>query len=188
MLLWRIPTSRKHSNRGLSSRSAGTGPLYVVDGIPGADMTNINPADIAWCVEGMNGICYIWHKGGNGVIIVNLKKGSKDGNVHTNYSSSFTLNVPKQELEMLTAEQFRLYRAYNNPSLDLGANTDWLKASMRTGYQHMHTLSFSGGNVKTNYRATVDFRDARGVDLRSTRREYGSRVTINHTTWTLCRK
>jgi TonB-linked SusC/RagA family outer membrane protein len=170
--------------RGLSSRSAGTGPLYVVDGIPGADMTNINPADIASIDVLKDGAASAIYgtRGGNGVIIVNLKKGSKDGNVHTNYSSSFTLNVPKQELEMLTAEQFRLYRAYNNPSLDLGANTDWLKASMRTGYQHMHTLSFSGGNVKTNYRATVDFRDARGVDLRSTRREYGSRVTINHTT------
>ena len=32
--------------RGISSRNAGLGPLIVVDGVPGGDMTNINPADI----------------------------------------------------------------------------------------------------------------------------------------------
>ncbi len=31
--------------RGVSSRNAGLGPL-IVDGVPGGDMTNINPADI----------------------------------------------------------------------------------------------------------------------------------------------
>ena len=36
--------------------------------------------------------------------------------------------------------------------------------------------------MKTNYRGTVDYRDARGIDLRSTRREYGARLNINHTT------
>ena len=33
--------------RGVSSRSAGTGPLIVIDGIPGGNLTNINPNDIA---------------------------------------------------------------------------------------------------------------------------------------------
>lgn len=33
--------------RGVSSRSAGLGPLIVVDGVPGGNLTNINPNDIA---------------------------------------------------------------------------------------------------------------------------------------------
>lgn len=170
--------------RGIASRSAGNSPLYVIDGVPGGDMTNINPSDIESIDVLKDGAASAIYgtRGGNGVIIVNLKKGAKDGGVHTNYSASFTLNTPKPELEMLTAEQYRLYRTSDNPSLDLGSSTDWFKAVTRIGYQQMHTLSVSGGNAKTNYRATIDFRDARGVDLRSTRREYGSRISINHTT------
>ena len=32
--------------RGISSRNAGLGPLIVIDGIPGGNLTNINPNDI----------------------------------------------------------------------------------------------------------------------------------------------
>ena len=170
--------------RGLSSRNAGTGPLYVVDGIPGGDMTNINPDDIESIDVLKDGAASAIYgtRGGNGVIIVNLKKGARDGTVHTTFSSSITVNEPKPELEMLTADQFRSYRAYNNPILDIGGDTDWFRAVTRTGYQHKHSLSVSGGNVSSNYRLTADFRDARGVDLRSTRREYGARLAVNHTT------
>ena len=170
--------------RGLSSRNAGTGPLYVIDGIPGGDMTNINPEDIESIDVLKDGAASAIYgtRGGNGVILVNLKKGSRDGNLHTSYSSSMTVNLPKPELEMLTAEQFRLYRSYNNPILDLGGDTDWFKEVTRIGYQQKHTLSLSGGTAKSNYRLTGDFRDARGVDLRSTRREYGARFSVNHTT------
>lgn len=170
--------------RGLSSRNAGTGPLYVIDGIPGGNMTNINPEDIESIDVLKDGAASAIYgtRGGNGVILVNLKKGARDGNVHASYSASLTINVPKNELEFLNAEQFRNYRAYNNPILDLGGDTDWFKAVTRTGYQQKHTISVSGGTAASNYRLTADFRDARGVDLRSTRREYGARFIINHTT------
>ncbi|MDE7509071.1 MAG: TonB-dependent receptor, partial [Muribaculaceae bacterium] len=45
-----------------------------------------------------------------------------------------------------------------------------------------HTLSISGGNEKTNYRATVDYRMQNGVDRYSSRKEFGGRASINHTT------
>ena len=37
--------------RGVSSRSAGLGPLIVIDGVPGGNLTNVNPNDIGGCVE-----------------------------------------------------------------------------------------------------------------------------------------
>lgn len=43
-------------------------------------------------------------------------------------------------------------------------------------------IDISGGNARTNYRVTADYRNARGIDLRSDRREYGARANINHTT------
>ena len=170
--------------RGVSSRSAGTGPLYVIDGIPGGDMTNINPADIESIDVLKDGAASAIYgtRGSNGVILVNLKKGTKDGNIHTSYSASFTMNVAKRELDMLTADQFRAYRCVMNPLADKGGNTDWFDAATQIGMQHMHTLTLSGGNPRTNYRITADFRDAEGIDLRSDRMEYGARANISHTT------
>lgn len=170
--------------RGVSSRQAGTGPLYVIDGIPGGDMTNINPADIESIDVLKDGAASAIYgtRGGNGVILVNLKKGSRDGSIHTQYSGSFTANLPKRELTLLTPNQYRAYRCVNNPLADYGASTDWFDAATRVGTSHMHTLTLSGGNVNTNYRITADYRYATGVDLRSDRREYGARASFNHTT------
>ena len=170
--------------RGVSSRQAGTGPLYVIDGVPGGDMTNINPTDIESIDVLKDGAASAIYgtRGGNGVILVNLKKGSRDGAVHTQYSTSLTLNQAKRELHMLSADQYRAYRCITNPLADFGASTDWFKEATRTGIAHMHTLTVSGGNARTNYRVTADYRYARGIDLRSDRREYGARASFSHTT------
>ena len=62
--------------RGISSRNAGLGPLIVVDGVPGGDMTNINPADIESIDVLKDGAASAIYgtRGSNGVILVNLKK------------------------------------------------------------------------------------------------------------------
>ena len=170
--------------RGVSSRQAGTGPLYVIDGIPGGDMTNINPADIESIDILKDGAASAIYgtRGGNGVVLVNLKKGARDGSVHTQYSGSYTVNVPKRELQMLTPDQYRAYRCASNPLGDFGANTDWFDASTRIGTSQMHTITVSGGSAKSNYRVTADYRYSTGIDLRSDRKEYGARATANHTT------
>lgn len=45
-----------------------------------------------------------------------------------------------------------------------------------------HTLTLSGGNEKSNYRVSADYRNANGIDLRSHREEYGARASVSHTT------
>lgn len=55
-----------------------------------------------------------------------------------------------------------------------------MKYAFRGHTYAYHTLS--GGTARTNYRLTADYRNAEGVDLRSDRREYGARASINHTT------
>lgn len=38
-----------------------------------------------------------------------------------------------------------------------------------------------GGNTKTNYKATVDYKNTDGIDLRSERQQVGARLSLNHT-------
>lgn len=171
--------------RGVSSRSAGLGPLIVIDGVPGGNLTNINPNDIASfdiLKDGAASAIY-GTRGSNGVIVVTTKKGSKDGRVHTSYSGMYSWDVIIKELDMMSADEYRDVRlGWGDNGVDLGGNVDWLDAVSRTGTTMQHTLTLSGGNEKSNYRVSVDYRDAKGIDLRSARKEYGARASLMHTT------
>ena len=170
--------------RGVSSRSAGLGPLIVIDGVPGGNLTNLNPNDIASfdiLKDGAAAAIY-GTRGSNGVIVVTTKKGSRDGVVHTSYIGSVTANVANHELKMLNADSYRRLRADAVNGVDLGGSDDWLDAVTRTGWGTSHTISISGGNDKTNYRATIDYRTQNGVDRYSKREEFGGRASVNHTT------
>ncbi len=170
--------------RGVSSRAAGLGPLIVIDGVPGGNLTNLNPNDIASfdiLKDGAAAAIY-GTRGSNGVIVVTTKKGARDGAVHTSYIGTVTANVANHELKMLDAASYRELRADAVNGVDLGGNDDWLDAVTRTGWGTSHTVSISGGNEKTNYRATVDYRTQNGVDRYSNREEFGGRASINHTT------
>ncbi len=171
--------------RGVSSRSAGLGPLVVIDGVPGGNLTNINPNDIASfdiLKDGAASAIY-GTRGSNGVILVTTKKGSKDGNTHASYSGTFSFDNVIRELDMMSAQDYREVRlGWGDMGVDLGGNVDWLDAVTRTGFTMQHTLTISGGNERSNYRVSADYKDANGVDLRSSRSEYGARASIMHTT------
>ena len=171
--------------RGVSSRSAGLGPLVVIDGVPGGNLTNINPNDIASfdiLKDGAASAIY-GTRGSNGVIVVTTKKGTKDGAMHTSYSGMTSWDVMKKELKMMNADEYRDVRlGWGDTGVDLGGNYDWLDGVSRTGYTTQHTLSMSGGNAQSNYRVSVDYRNAHGIDLRSKREEYGARASMMHTT------
>lgn len=171
--------------RGVSSRSAGLGPLIVIDGVPGGDLTNVSPSDIASfdiLKDGAASAIY-GTRGSNGVVVVTTKKGARDGKTHTSYSCTLSWDVMKKELDMMSAQDFREVRlGWGDPGVDIGGNVDWLDAVSRTGFTMKHTLSVSGGNERSNYRVSADYRDANGIDLRSGRREYGARASVHHST------
>lgn len=167
--------------RGVSSRSAGLGPLIVIDGVPGGNLTNINPNDIASfdiLKDGAAAAIY-GTRGSNGVILITTKKGSTDGSVHASYTGSVSADFMKRELDMLTADEWRKYKP---DAVDLGGNDDWLDAITRVGWATKHTVTLSGGNTNSNYRVSADYRNAKGIDIRSGREEYGARISLNHKT------
>ena len=70
--------------RGISSRAAGLGPLIVIDGIPGGNLTNINPNDIESMDILKDGAASAIYgtRGSNGVVLITTKKGARDGQLH----------------------------------------------------------------------------------------------------------
>ncbi|MDR6562413.1 MULTISPECIES: SusC/RagA family TonB-linked outer membrane protein [unclassified Arcicella] len=164
--------------RGASSRSAGLGPLFVVNGIPGGNIDNINQNEIESIdvLKGGAASAIYGTRGSNGVIVITTKKGSSESRLF--YDSYATFDYLTNELSVLSKEQFLA----NKRGVDFGGNTNWMKEVSRApSFSQKHTLQFSGGNGQTNYFTSLDFRDANGIDLRSAKREYGGRVNINHT-------
>ncbi|MGB4414291.1 MAG: SusC/RagA family TonB-linked outer membrane protein [Paludibacter sp.] len=170
--------------RGITSRAAGLGPLIVIDGVSGGNITNINSNDIASIDILKDGAAAAIYgtRGSNGVILITTKMGTKDGKMHTSYNSMLSASVPNNQLDLLSAKEYRQYRTENNPALDFGGDTDWINEITRTGFTHQHTLILSAGNNKSNYRASADYRDATGIDIRSERKEYGGRISVNQET------
>ncbi|WP_240625463.1 SusC/RagA family TonB-linked outer membrane protein [Spirosoma pollinicola] len=164
--------------RGVSSRSAGLGPLFVINGIPGGNLDNINQNEIESIdvLKGGAASAIYGTRGSNGVIVITTKKGTSESRIFYDGYSSFDFIANK--LSVLSKDEFLA----NKRGVDLGSNTDWMKAVSRNpAFSQKHTLQFSGGNGQTNYFTSVDYRNATGIDLRSSKQEYGGRVNINHT-------
>lgn len=168
--------------RGVSSRSAGLGPLIVIDGIPGGSLTNVNPNDIASfdiLKDGAASAIY-GTRGSNGVILVTTKKGAKDGTYNVTYAASVAWDKIIDELDFMNADDYRNIRlGWGDNGTDLGGNYDWFKGVSRTGFTQKHTLSISGGTERANFRVSADYRKSNGVDLRSGREEYGARASMD---------
>lgn len=164
--------------RGVSSRNAGLGPLYVINGVPGGNLDNINQNDIESIdvLKGGAASAIYGTRGSNGVIVITTKKGSSEPRALYDGYASFDYTTNK--LKVLSRDEFLAHKR----GVDFGGNTDWLKAvTHEPAFAQKHTFQFAGGSSRTNYIATMDYRKAEGVDLRASKEEYGARVNISHT-------
>lgn len=116
--------------RGASSLRTGAAmqPYYVIDGVPGMDLSLVAPDDIASIdvLRDATATAIYGSKAANGVIIITTKKGSQ-GHTNVSYSSYVAFDKVLKNLDMMTADELRSYAAANNMTLpdDEGANTDW---------------------------------------------------------------
>ncbi|QEC75218.1 SusC/RagA family TonB-linked outer membrane protein [Mucilaginibacter ginsenosidivorax] len=168
--------------RGVSSRNAGLGPLYVVNGVPGGNIDNINQNDIESIdvLKGGAASAIYGTRGSNGVIIITTKKGSSQA--RTFYEGYASFDYLTNRLQNLTPDEFIADRVKNSQGQDYGAKTNWMDAVTNSpAFAQKHTVQLSGGSGKTNYFASADYRNADGIDLRAHKKEYGARINVNHT-------
>lgn len=171
--------------RGASGFEANTQPLYVVDGVPGVDATTVAPEDIESynILKDAASTAIYGSRGANGVIIITTKKGESGDNAgqiqfNTNISTEHVAN----KLDFLTAEQIRKYAADRNlvGFIDGGSSTDWQDQIFRTGFSQNYNLSFSGGNKKSNYYASVTKSNWEGVMKGTSKDRTIGKVNLSH--------
>jgi TonB-linked SusC/RagA family outer membrane protein len=162
---------------------ANVSPLILVDGVPG-DLRTVAPEDIESIdvLKDGSAAAIYGTRGTNGVILITTKRANGVDVARVDYSASFSTQSIYRKLDMLTAEDYRRQIAdgTRTASADLGATTDWLDEIMQRPFNQIHNLTFRGGNSKTNYLASFNYRGLEGIFLKSDNKTFTGRLDVNH--------
>lgn len=165
--------------RGASTLRGGgaASPYYVIDGIPGVDISMVAPDDIESIdvLRDATATAIYGSKAANGVIIVTTKKGKKDQErVNVTYSGYVAFDNALKTLDMASAADIHNYvsrKKAADPSYtymyDGGSSTDWQSEVLRTAMSHNHNISINGGSKKTTYMASMNLAKREGVVIGS---------------------
>ena len=191
--------------RGGTSLTGSNDPLYVIDGVPistssGVSQANIrgngtdvfdqeptnplmtlNPNDIEsiTVLKDASATAIYGSRGANGVIVITTKRG-KAGKAQVTYNVLAGVSKVANTLDVLSADQYRA--EVNGLGLtldDKGANTNWQDEIYRTAFTQDHSLSLTGGNDNTLYRASLGYGDQQGIMLGSGLTRANAAININ---------
>src|SRR5450759_4151096 len=134
--------------RGMSTIGANLGPLVVVDGVAGGDLSNVDPNDIESInvLKDGSAAAIYGTRGSSGVILVTTKKGKK-GTAVIDYNFYVTADMVAKNTDVMNATEWRAMKAEINSTqsntigTDFGFNTDWFKQIEQTGITQVHNLS-----------------------------------------------
>lgn len=153
--------------RGTTSLNAGNDPLYVVDGIPTNDITNLSPNDIESMsiLKDASSAAIYGSRGSNGVVLITTKQGSR-GTTKIDVSAYWGVsNVSKKINTLNTNEYYDLMEEISSVSVNRSNQnyTDWAKELYRTGFQQNYQVSLSGGNDKVIHFTSAGYQKDDGV-------------------------
>ena len=155
--------------RGASSLREGAAmqPYYVIDGIPGVDISMVAPDDIESIdvLRDASATAIYGSKAANGVIIITTKSGGKTERTNVTYNAYVAFDKIAKTLDVASASDIRGYVSRNNIdyAYDKNGDTNWQDEVLRTGVSHNHNLSITGGSAKTKYMASLNYMNRQGV-------------------------
>ncbi len=136
-------------------------PLYVVDGFPMSDMSNIAPGDIESMevLKDASATAIYGSRGANGVILVKTRTGAKAGKlqVEANVQTGFSEVTKKLKLadatefanarkEIGTTDDIINYVLNQQATGNYLKGTDWQKEIYRQGTNQRYNVSIRGGS------------------------------------------
>jgi len=160
--------------RGYNSISTVNAPLYIIDGVPVDDITDLNPNDISSIevLKDASSSAIYGSRGANGVILLTTKQGKK-GKPTFDFDMYYGVQKVDKTVDVMNRDEFLAYNiwsknesyrriggdldapitsrpsSYQYPTswLDPGSlpDTDWQKAIFRTAPIQSYQLSASGG-------------------------------------------
>ncbi|WP_234364067.1 SusC/RagA family TonB-linked outer membrane protein [Lunatibacter salilacus] len=195
--------------RGVNSINSGVNPLFVIDGIIGADLNMINPSDIesVEVLKDASSAAIYGARGANGVILVTTKRGEKNMN-QVLYDNFVSVSNRASTVPRLNAQQFMdVYNtAYDNaekydpsgfaqgryvranpadyPDLfDSNGrpiyDTDWEDEVYGTAWAQNHNLAFRGGSNTTSYNVSLGYTNEDGIMMNSGFERFTGKIALD---------
>ncbi|MFN8357199.1 MAG: TonB-dependent receptor [Spirosomataceae bacterium] len=167
--------------RGVGSLAAGSDPLYVVDGVPGVPIQNINVNDIETMdvLRDASSAAIYGARAANGVIIITTKRG-KGGKSSVEYNGYTGIDVIAKRPDYMNASEYRAAaKSFGYTMDDKGADTDWFGAITRTGKVQSHNIAIGGGTENFSYRASVGYLKQDGVVNKSGNERLSARINLD---------
>jgi TonB-linked SusC/RagA family outer membrane protein len=183
--------------RGQLSVSAGSDPLYVIDGFPiTGNIGQLNPdeiEDISILKDAASTSLY-GSRAANGVVIINTKRG-KSGQTNISFNTfAGTQVVPmKGRFQMMTAEEFAQAKKehyedsklpvpveFQNPSQYAGKNNDWFDALLQRAPVQSYNLTMTSNKDKLKTSVVAGVFNQEGVVLNTKYNRYSLRVNSEY--------
>ena len=170
--------------RGTSTITAGSEPLYIVDGVPTESTNEINPADIEslTILKDASAAAIYGASGANGVVLITTKRGK---NQKTKVSFDTYKGSAKvwKKIDVLNAAQ------YKSLMTEMGQSTDWSKYTadnnwqdqvFRTAHSQNYQLGVTGGNENTGYYISGSWVKQQGVVIDNDLNRANFKINLDH--------
>ena len=169
--------------RGSASINAGSGPLVVIDGMPGGDIRSVLPEDIKSIdvlKDASAGAIY-GSRAAGGVILITTKNASSldEGTVRLSYTGEFSHKDVLKRPDVLSASEYLEYRALQGAT-DYGQDFDWYDAMLnKNNFSQKHTVNLQANSKKASIYATFQYNDMEGVAIEDAREDVAGRINAN---------
>lgn len=179
--------------RGQVSVTAGSDPLYVVDGFPiTGTIANLNPdeiEDISVLKDAASTSLY-GSRAANGVVLITTKQ-AQPGRTNISFNAYVgTQNVPKKgRLEMMNAEEFALFKKqsyedagdpvpeeFADPSKYRGKTNDWYDAVLRRAPIQSYNLTLTTHKERVSSSLVAGIFNQQGVVINNEYKRYTLRL------------
>lgn len=170
--------------RSVGSINGSNSPLVVIDGVPGGNLDLLQQSDIESITvlkDGSAAAIYGTRANG-GVILVTTKRGGA-GDPQYSYNGYVRKEYLYRYPEVLSAGDYRqkISDGVISDDNDKGNSTDWFDELINhNNITHYHNIAMTGGNAKTNYRASLYYSNLEGIGKANSREQYGVDANIYH--------
>lgn len=180
--------------RGVGSFSAGSEPLYVIDGVVSnsTQFRNLNDADIesASVLRDAAATAIYGNRSANGVIVITTKRGRYNSPLRLSYNATTGVNfLPSTKYDMMNAQEaLKLEQMYgsgmgagmtDDQIANYQTNTDWRKVFFNPGITQRHDLSARVGGENINLYSSLGYMDVEGIVPTSDFKRFTFRNNVN---------
>lgn len=173
--------------RGTSTITAGSEPLYIVDGVPTTSTNEINPADIEslTILKDASSAAIYGASGANGVVLITTKRG-KNQKTKVNLSAYTGFSNVWKKVPVLSGSQYidLMTEMGLSPTSGWGSysnvNTNWQDEVFRTGHSNNINLSAAGGNANTQYYISGSVLQQQGIVINNSVQRGNFKTNLDH--------